>query len=148
MALGEVFVKMSGWKSPDRPARKPAHFPDGPQRYSLAPRPSSAMVHCRRHAPALDRTPHPAHVSRVIPIMSDAVSQLICPSIALVIISRRVIALTSRATLPCLLLHRTAVTCWASLSAYDAVIFCAYHTLVPFLDRMLSACYKFSTETF
>ncbi len=61
-------------------------------------------------------------------MMSAAATQLICPLIALMIISRRVIALTSRATrraiFPIARLYPVRRT---FLSAYDPDIFSAYH---------------------
>jgi hypothetical protein len=51
----------------------------------------------------------------VIPIMSAAPTQLICPSIALMMIFGRVIALTFRGHLPRQLFHRTALPCQADI---------------------------------
>ena len=58
----------------------------------FAPRLSAALVHCRRHASLLDCAPDAPHLPRVTPEIPAACTQLSCPTMALVISSRRVIA--------------------------------------------------------
>ena len=127
--LGDALVKVPHRKVRIDLALESAQLTDGLPRDAPAPRPSPALVHYRRYPAALDRPPDSPHVPRRHANYVAAATQLSCPSIAFVIISRLVIALTSRAVCrACSSIPRLYPARRTSLSAYDPDIFSAYYT--------------------
>jgi hypothetical protein len=97
MLFGQMLVKVSDREVRVKFALEPAQLAERLRRYALAPRPPTPLIHHCRYPLVLDRAADPPHRG-VIAKISAAATHLSCPSIALVITSRRVIALTSRAT--------------------------------------------------
>jgi hypothetical protein len=103
------------------------------QRNPLVPQPPRRCSITAHIPPPLQRAAHPAHVQRRDPDYVAAATQLICPSIALVIISRRCLDLPgclSGAYLPCHPLHRRALPCQVDRKELTTPeIFSAHHNV-------------------